>query len=176
MLRVSSVRLHHCLANYTYYRWQTKRGDIALIDAVQKFSSELEAEQWFIDQRWPDGLRCARCGSDRVRRQNTCRPMPFYCNPCRRYFSVKTGTVLECSNIPLSKWAIAIYLYSTSVKGVSSMKLHRDLGITLRSARHLAHRIRDMYWDGAVLGALGGRRDLHWRQGEERAQFRTSQA
>ena len=72
--------------------------------------------------------------------------MPFYCNPCRKYFSVKTSTVLQDSNIPLAKWAIALYLYSTNLKGVSSMKLHRDLGITQKSAWHMAHRIRDM-WD-----------------------------
>ena len=72
--------------------------------------------------------------------------MPFHCADCRRYFSVKTGTIMERSNIPVSKWAIALYLYSTNLKGVSSMKLHRDLGITQKSAWHMAHRIREM-WD-----------------------------
>ena len=69
--------------------------------------------------------------------------MPFYCGDCREYFSVRTGTVLRESKLPLSKWAIALYLYSTNLKGVSSMKLHRDLGITQKSAWFLAHRIRE---------------------------------
>ncbi len=56
-------------------------------------------------------------------------------------FSVKTGTVMQSSNLPLHKWALAMFLMTTNLKGVSSMKLSRDLGITQRSAWHLAHRI-----------------------------------
>ena len=72
--------------------------------------------------------------------------MPFHCADCRKYFSVKTDTLLQNSKLSLSTWAIAFYLYSTNLKGVSSMKLHRDLGITQKSAWHLAHRIREA-WD-----------------------------
>ena len=113
------------------------------------FSTERKAEDWFIAQRWSEGLRCPRCDSDRVRRQKTRKPMPFYCNPCRKYFSVKTGTPMQDSNIPLAKWAIGFYLYSTNLKGVSSNKLHRDLGITQSSAWHMAHRIREIWNDDA---------------------------
>ena len=56
------------------------------------------------------------------------KPMPYHCRGCRRYFSVKTNTVLQSSNLSLSKWALAYFLFSTNLKGVSSMKLHRDLG------------------------------------------------
>ena len=62
---------------------------------------------------------------------------------CKKRFSVRTGSVLERSKIPLRKWAIAIYLSATSLKGVSSMKLHRDLSITQKSAWFMAHRIRE---------------------------------
>ena len=68
--------------------------------------------------------------------------MPFWCKDCRKYFSVKTGTSLERSHIPLRKWAYGIYLWMTSLKGVSSMKLHRDLRITQKSAWFMAHRLR----------------------------------
>ena len=68
--------------------------------------------------------------------------MPFRCRECRKHFSVKTGTVLHSSNIPLNKWAIAFYLYMTNLKGVSSMKLHRDLGISQKAAWHMAHRTK----------------------------------
>ena len=68
--------------------------------------------------------------------------MPYWCSACRSYFSVKTGTVMQSSKLPLRKWAIAIYQFTTSLKGVSSMKLHRDLGIAQKNAWHMAHRIR----------------------------------
>ena len=73
--------------------------------------------------------------------------MPYRCREreCRRRFSVRTGTVMEASNPGYQVWALAIYLSLTSLKGVSSMKLHRDLGITQKSAWHLAHRIRQAY-------------------------------
>jgi len=69
--------------------------------------------------------------------------MPYWCSDCRSYFSVKVGTIMESSKIPLRKWAIAIYQITTSLKGVSSMKLHRDLKISQTSAWFLNHRIRE---------------------------------
>ena len=62
------------------------------------------------------------------------RSMPYRCLDCGRYFSVRTGTVLQCSRLPLRKWAFAIYLYVTNLKGISSMKLHRDLNVTQKTA------------------------------------------
>ena len=64
--------------------------------------------------------------------------MAHRCRDCRKFFSVKIGTVMESSNLGYQVWAIATYLMHTSIKGVSSMKLHRDLGITQKSAWHLA--------------------------------------
>ncbi len=75
--------------------------------------------------------------------------MPFHWSDCRKYFSVRPNTLLQDSKLSLSTWAIAFYLYSTNLKGVSSMKLHRDLGITQKSAWHLAHRIREA-WEVAA--------------------------
>ena len=72
--------------------------------------------------------------------------MPYRCRDCRKRFSVKTGTVMEGSNLGYQTWALASYLLTTNLKGVSSMKLHRDLGITQKSAWHLAHRLRKV-WD-----------------------------
>ena len=96
----------------------------------------------FIDARWPNGVACPDCGSLSIQARPTRKPQPFRCRDCRKDFSVKTGTVMQGSNLPLSKWALAAFLMTTSLKGVSSMKLHRDLGITQKSAWHLAHRIR----------------------------------
>ncbi len=122
------------------------RKGISLIEIVKMFDTEEKAEQWFIEQRWPDGVVCPHCGSDNIASVKSRKPQPFRCRTCRKHFSVKTKTLLHSSNIPLSKWAIAFYLYSTNLKGVSSMKLHRDLGISQPSAWHMAHRIRQM-WD-----------------------------
>ena len=71
--------------------------------------------------------------------------MAYRCQDCRKFFSVRTGTAMERSKISLQKWAWGIYLCSTSLKGVSSMKLHRDLGISQKSAWFMAHRIREAW-------------------------------
>ena len=70
--------------------------------------------------------------------------MTHRCRDCpdKRFFSLKTGTVMEGSKLGFRTWAIAVYLVTTNLKGVSSMKLHRDLGVTQKTAWHLAHRIR----------------------------------
>ena len=123
------------------------RTGITLLDAVKKFDTEEKAETWFVDQRWPDGIACPFCGTLNVATVASRKPQPFRCREkeCRKSFSVKTGTLLHSSNLPLSKWAIAFYLYATNLKGVSSMKLHRDLGIAQSSAWYMAHRIREMW-------------------------------
>lgn len=117
------------------------RKGISLVEAVKTFSNEEEAEDWFIQRRWPNGVNCVRCDSDKVTERKG-KQQRFWCKPCRRSFSVKTGTLMESSNLGFSKWALAFFLYSTNLKGVSSMKLHRDLGITQKAAWHMAHRIR----------------------------------
>ena len=62
------------------------------------------------------------------------QPMPYRCRACRQYFSVRKGTVMQSSKLGLQKWAIAIYLMVTGIKGTSSMKIHRDLGIRQATA------------------------------------------
>ena len=71
--------------------------------------------------------------------------MPYWCRDCHGYFSVRTGTPMHRSKIALKDWAYAIYLHSVSLKGVSSMRLHRELGITQKHAWHMAHRIREAF-------------------------------
>ena len=120
------------------------RKGMTLVEAVQKFADEEAAHQWFVDRRWPNGVICPDCESVNVKMRNTKRKTPVYhCNACKYDFTVKSGTIMHDSKLPLSKWAIAFYLFNTSLKGVSSMKLHRDLGITQKNAWHMAHRIRE---------------------------------
>ena len=118
------------------------RKGIGIIELMEMFPDEDTARQWFEEIRWPAGRVCPRCGSERTRNA-THRFMPYWCTACRSYFSVKFGTVMEASKIPYRKWAIAFYQILTNLKGVSSMKLHRDLGISQKSAWFLGHRIRE---------------------------------
>ena len=131
------------------------REGISLLDLFNMFPDNPTAEAWFEAQRWGEkreDMYCPKCGDlDRTSPVESRKPMPFWCGSCRRYFSVRTGTCLEHSQIPLQKWAIAIYLHLSSLKGVSSMKLHRDLGITQRSAWFVLHRIRKAYDNATVL-------------------------
>ncbi len=118
------------------------RTGIGIIELMELFPDEATAREWFESIRWPDGRVCPRCSSGRTRAASHAY-MPYWCTACRSYFSVKIGTVMEASKIPLRKWAIAFYQILTNLKGVSSMKLHRDLGISQPSAWFLGHRIRE---------------------------------
>ena len=118
---------------------------ITLIELAEMFPDEAAARQWFEGILWPGGERlCTRCGSANTHEASHAK-MPYRCRDCRRYFSVKAGTVMEGSPLPLRTWVYAIYLDVTSLKGVSSMKLHRDLGITQKAAWHMQQRIREAF-------------------------------
>lgn len=117
------------------------RKGISLVEIFRKFPDDATAEAWFIEQYWPEGVCCRSCGSTNVQ-TGAAHRMPYRCRDCRQRFSTKTGTIMQSSKLGYQAWAIAIYLLSTSLKSVSSMKLHRDLEITQKSAWHLAHRIR----------------------------------
>lgn len=104
-----------------------QREGIGLIELFQLFPDNKTAEAWVVHTRWPDGLACPHCGSTNVNDKATHPTMPFRCRDCIKYFSPKTGTVMARSNLNYHIWVIAIYLYATNLKGVSSMKLHRDL-------------------------------------------------
>ena len=118
------------------------RVGISLVELFDMFPNEAAARKWFEETRWPDGRACPMCGSVNNNEVPNERPMPYWCSDCRSYFSVKTGTVMRNSNLPMRKWAIAIYLVTTNLKGISSMKLHRDLNIRQATAWHMLHRIR----------------------------------
>ena len=119
------------------------RDGLSLVELFHMFPDDATAERWFEKQRWPEGPRCIRCDSDNVQTGAKHKTMPLRCRDCNKKFSVKMGTAMESSNIGYQKWAIALYLINTNLKGVSSMKLHRDLKIAQKSAWHLAHRLRE---------------------------------
>ncbi len=134
------------------------REGMSLIQLFKKFPDDATAERWFEEQLWSEAGKpdhCPMCGcADRIRPVPSRKPLPYWCGDCRRNFSVKTGTVMHRSHIGLQKWAIATYLWAVSLKGVSSMRLHRDLEITQKSAYFMAQRLREA-WSGAEDGMEG---------------------
>lgn len=120
------------------------RKGISLRDLFKMFPDSETAEKWFIQRRWGDEPLCPHCGSNNVQTGAKHKSMLFRCREhyCGKRFSVRIGTVMECSKLDYQVWAIAIYLFVTGIKGISSMKLHRDLSITQKSAWHLSHRLR----------------------------------
>ncbi len=126
------------------------RKGLSLLALTRRFPDDATAEQWFIAQRWPNGVRCPYCDTDNVQTGAKHKTMPFRCRAkgCAKRFSVKTGTAMQSSNLGYQTWVFATYLLTTNLKGVSSMRLHRELNITQKSAWHLAHRIRDSFVPG----------------------------
>ncbi len=120
------------------------RKGISLIELTDMFPDEQSAVEWFEAVYWSDGRVCGHCGSKRTK-EAVHKTMPYWCSDCRSYFSVRTGTTIEKSRVPLRKWAFAVYLFVTNLKGVSSMKLHRDIKVTQKTAWYMLHRLRDSW-------------------------------
>ena len=131
-----------------------RAGKTTLAQLMDAFPSDRAAEDWFARQRWPDGVRCAHCRSENVRMRKGRKPQPYHCRDCRRDFSVKTDTLMHGSPKGCRIWAIMVHLAATELEDASFLKLHRDLGITQRSAWFAAHRIRETY-DESIVCAPG---------------------
>lgn len=135
---------------------RSERTGITLVELFERFPDEETATRWLESKVWPKGRCCGHCGSADTKTVPNAKPMPYWCRDCWEYFSVRTGTVMARSKIPLRKWVIAFYLEVTSLKGVSSMKLHRDLGISQKSAWFMLHRIRESWIEGNPDGQFAG--------------------
>ena len=130
------------------------KGHMSFVEFSEKFPDEATARAFYEELRWPDGRYCPHCGvvgeSSAVKND---KPMPYWCKACRKYFSVRTKSVLAESKLPLRIWLLATYLITTSRKGISSVQLAKQLGITQKSAWFLGQRIRKAYEDhGEPLG------------------------
>ena len=136
---------------------KSHRKGISLMDLANRFPTEDAAREWFEGIAWPTGdMSCLKCGStDGAYRVKSGKPQPYRCRDCRSYFSLKTNTALAGSNLTLRQWAFGIYLVVTNLKSVSSMKLHRDLGVTQKTAWFMLHRIRET-WGGGNGASFSG--------------------
>ncbi|MFN3462670.1 MAG: IS1595 family transposase [Terricaulis sp.] len=125
------------------------------------FRSEVAAYRWVEARVWPNGRVCPHCGtvenSVALKGKST-RIGVYKCRDCRKPFTVKVGTIFESSHIKLHLWLQAMFLIASSKKGISSNQLHRTLGITLKSAWFMSHRIRLAMKEtgGGMFGAGGG--------------------
>ena len=122
------------------------------------FQNEQAAYEHVEAMLWPNGAICPHCGG--VGRAytltgKTTRIGLRKCGHCRKQFTVKVGTVFEDSHVPLTKWLQALHLLCSSKKGISSHQLHRILGVSLKTAWFMSHRLREAMRDG-TLSPLGG--------------------
>jgi transposase-like protein len=125
------------------------------------FHSE-EAAFAYVEARvWPEGSICPHCGGfDRIGKMGgkSTRAGLYKCYQCRKPFTVRIGTIFESSHVPLNIWLQAMYLIAGSKKGISSNQLHRTLGVTLKTAWFMSHRIREAMRDDNMdmFGGNGG--------------------
>lgn len=118
-----------------------------------------EAAFAFVEARvWPQGATCPHCGGvERISKMGgkSTRLGLYKCYQCRKPFTVRMGTIFESSHVPLHIWLQAMYLIAGSKKGISSNQLHRTLGVTLKTAWFMSHRIREAMRSGDLL-PMGG--------------------
>ena len=136
---------------------KSDRVGISLRELFRMFPDDRAAEKWLVEQRWGGEPVCPHCGSLNVQSGAKHKSMPFRCREkeCGRRFSVRVGTVMEASNLGYQVWVLAMYQITTSLKGVSSLKLHRDLDVAQKSSGHLAHRLRAAFVEHNRLGMAG---------------------
>ena len=135
------------------------REGLTLLQVADMFGTEAAAYSWIASKRWPNGPFCPKCGSFNVQSNIAHRTMTHRCRDCstgksRTMFTLKIGTIMEGSKLPYRVWAIGLYLFATNIKGISSMRLHRELGITQKSAWFMLHRLRKAAENGQ--GAFSG--------------------
>lgn len=124
------------------------------VTQLQKaFPDEQSCIEYFRDLRWPDGVKCVHCAATKIYSLST---GGFKCAACLRKFTVRNGTIFEDSKLPLATWFHAIFVLISNPKGVSSMELHRQLGITQKSAWFVVQRIRELMIANAPKPILKG--------------------
>jgi transposase-like protein len=114
--------------------------EMDLMKLMEQFGSDDKCRMYLEKLRWPDGIRCIRCQSEKI--SNIYKRDKFACDSCGYHFSVTAGTIFHDSHLPLTKWFVAIYLICESRKGISANQLKRTLSVAYKTAWYLCHRIR----------------------------------
>ena len=117
--------------------------ETSFFELTEQYPDEESAIEYFTDHRWPEGPHCPKCGSFSAYDANAKRRLPLWkCGDCDHQFTVTSGTVTEGTKLPLRQWLFAFHILGASKKGISSRQLARMMGVTLKTAWHLSHRIR----------------------------------
>ena len=121
------------------------KSTISTFQLFEMFPDQETARVYLEGRLWPNGIRCPVCGlGERI----TTRKGGFYrCNQCKEDFTVRTGTIFERSHVPLHKWIYAMYLVVTARKGISSMQLAKEIGVTQKTAWFILGRLREARGD-----------------------------
>lgn len=117
------------------------KNNMSITEFYRRFPDDAACETFIIAERWDGEPVCPHCANRKSYR--VAGGMGFKCSQCRKRFSVKTGTVMEGSKIPLQTWLLAILLLTTARKGISSIQFAKELGVTQKTAWFLSHRIRE---------------------------------
>lgn len=124
-----------------------------LVDVIMHFSDEQVCKDYLVKIRWGSQIVCPHCSHDgKIYKMKK----SYKCSKCRKPFSVTKGTIFENSPIPLQKWFAAIWLITSHKKGISSVQLHKDLGITQKSAWFLLQRVRSAIINNSLDTPLNG--------------------
>lgn len=129
---------------------------------MRQFTSPVQMMEVFPDEqacidhlraiRWKDGAYCPYCGCQKVCEFADKRT--FKCGDCRKRFSIRVGSIFEDSKISLRKWFVALYLITAHSKGISSVQLAKDIGVTQKTAWFMLHRLRYASWTPAFTALL----------------------
>jgi len=135
--------------------------ELNLITLAQQYSDDDKARELLESLLWPHGAYCPHCKADmpykltpKATSKRPARKGLYKCRICRKQFTVTVGTIFEDSHIPIGKWLMAIFLLCSSKKGMSAHQIHRTLGVTLKSAWFMMHRLRYAVGRKAPLGKL----------------------
>ena len=126
-----------------------------LLDAVRHFSDYQNCHDFMVALRWPNGVTCPTCGSDRVAWLAKQRRWKCRTKHARQQFTLKTGRIFEDSPLPLAKWLPAVWIVVNCKNGVSSYELARSIGVTQKSAWFIGHRIRAALHAGSFAKLAG---------------------
>lgn len=119
------------------------KSTISTFELFQRFPDNEAARIYFEGQRWPEGPVCPACGERERIWKDAKRPGFYRCNADLVIFTVRTGTIFERSKVPLHKWLYAMYLLVTSRKGISSLQLAKQIGVTQKTAWFMLGRLRE---------------------------------
>ena len=131
------------------------RSTISTFQLFEMFPDQESARHYLEGRRWPEGIICPHCGGvDKITARGGKRLGYYRCRQCNEEFTVRTGTIFERSHVPLHKWIYTMYLVITARKGISSMQLAKEIGVTQKTAWFMLGRLREAC--GGDVGKLSG--------------------